>query len=223
MTNAERYLRKARESLASAKADALAERYNSAANRGYYACFQAAVAALLHWNIRGMTTNWEHRFVAEEFADKLVRRRKLFAHGEARVLNDFFAARIVGDYRERDISRFDADGAVALAERFVAAVGGKMGRNQVADSAAEYGAMKTKPRDPMECVEEVKQAILRDFPDVEIMADRRNERDFTLDVWGIEDGMRERFSETYDLVTDILIDDDVWVVVIPLPRNEPDD
>ena len=45
MTEAERYLAKASESLASARADNRARRYNAAANRAHYAAFQDAGAA----------------------------------------------------------------------------------------------------------------------------------------------------------------------------------
>lgn len=48
------FLLKARESLASAEADLKAGRFNSAANRAYYAAFQAAVAMLVeHGHGRG--------------------------------------------------------------------------------------------------------------------------------------------------------------------------
>ena len=72
MTEAERYLAKARESLASARANVKARRYNSAANRGYYAAFQAAVAALIHAGIRPDDDDWGHRFVMSQFSGKLI-------------------------------------------------------------------------------------------------------------------------------------------------------
>ncbi|MEO8457072.1 MAG: HEPN domain-containing protein [Chloroflexota bacterium] len=75
-TEHERYLRKARESLASAQADVRARRSNSAANRAYYAAFQAAVAALIQHDIRP-TGNWEHEFVANRFSGKLVWRMNI--------------------------------------------------------------------------------------------------------------------------------------------------
>ena len=66
MTEVERYLRKARESLASAAADVRAKRHNSAANRSYYAAFQAAVAALIHAGIQRPAATWQHRFVTSQ-------------------------------------------------------------------------------------------------------------------------------------------------------------
>jgi uncharacterized protein (UPF0332 family) len=41
------YLAKASESLLTAESELVNGRYNSCANRCYYACFQAAIAALL--------------------------------------------------------------------------------------------------------------------------------------------------------------------------------
>jgi uncharacterized protein (UPF0332 family) len=56
------YLIKAVESLTSAQIDYMAARYNSCANRAYYACFQAAVAALLAAGIRPASPRgeWSH-------------------------------------------------------------------------------------------------------------------------------------------------------------------
>ena len=46
------FLLKAEESLSGAESEFANERYNSCANRCYYACFQAAIAALLTEGIR---------------------------------------------------------------------------------------------------------------------------------------------------------------------------
>ena len=63
------YLTKAVESLASAQVDYAAARYNSCANRVYYACFQAAVAALLAVGTRPANPRgeWSHEFVQSQF------------------------------------------------------------------------------------------------------------------------------------------------------------
>ncbi len=45
------FLEKALESLSSAESDLVGRRYNSGANRCYYACFQAAISALLRADI----------------------------------------------------------------------------------------------------------------------------------------------------------------------------
>ena len=69
------WLTKAHESLTTAESEFLNERYNSCANRCYYACFQAAIAALLHAGIRPRDPqgDWGHAFVQAQFAGDLVR------------------------------------------------------------------------------------------------------------------------------------------------------
>jgi len=66
---------KARESLAGAERELALGRYNNAANRAYYACFHAAVVALLRGHIRREI--WSHDEVQSLFAGLLVNRRKL--------------------------------------------------------------------------------------------------------------------------------------------------
>ncbi len=64
------YLAKARESLAGAESELANGRYNNCANRCYYACFQAAVAALVQHGIRppgGQRAAWGHAFVQAQF------------------------------------------------------------------------------------------------------------------------------------------------------------
>src|SRR5712691_1768890 len=82
------YLSKAVESLISAQADSVAARYNSCANRAYYACFQAAVAALLAAGIRPASPRgeWSHEFVQSQFNGLLITRRKLYPITLRRVL-----------------------------------------------------------------------------------------------------------------------------------------
>src|SRR5687767_6597204 len=50
------YLAKARESLVGAESEHAARRYNNAANRCYYACYQAAVAALTNAGVHPLGT-----------------------------------------------------------------------------------------------------------------------------------------------------------------------
>src|SRR5215831_8795083 len=60
------YLIKATESLQTAESEFANGRYNSCANRCYYACFQAAIAALLSDGIRS-SGQWSHEFVQGGF------------------------------------------------------------------------------------------------------------------------------------------------------------
>jgi uncharacterized protein (UPF0332 family) len=68
------YLIKAVKSLTSAHVDWAAARYNSGANRAYYACFQAAVAAFLAAGVRPASPRgeWSHEFVQSQFNGVLI-------------------------------------------------------------------------------------------------------------------------------------------------------
>jgi uncharacterized protein (UPF0332 family) len=217
---AERYLRKARESVASARADLRAKRRNSAANRAYYAAFQAAVAALIHWRARTSDSKFEHRFVSGEFSNRLIKRRKVIDRRFARTLSDLFAIRLVGDYRATDVSGRQAESSVDRAEEIVAEIGAKIEAGLIREAESEYGTMKaTKTREPKQCLEEVRDWIAERFPHVTFGVEPRGERDFTLEAFGVTDDDWDKFQDVYELTTDILVDHDVWVVVLPLPPH----
>lgn len=83
---------KAEESLAGAVSEFEFGRYNNVANRAYYACFQAAVAALALAGIRpqGGRDVWGHSFVQSQFAGQLISRRKRFPAELRNVLSEMF-------------------------------------------------------------------------------------------------------------------------------------
>ena len=222
-TEPERYLRKARESLASAQADVRGRRYNSAANRAYYAAFQAAVAALIHFRVRKADTEWQHRFVSEEFSGKLITWRKVFEERYRETLNELFAVRIIGDYRDLDVSARKAREALRDAASFVESVTAKLGRRGTAEESTNYGTSAVKARTaarPRKLVADLEATIKGDYPDVEIRVTRRGARDYTMDVYGITDERFPKFKKIYGLTSDILVDHDVWIVVLPLPYLE---
>ncbi len=226
MTEAERYLRKARESLASAKADARARRYNSAANRAYYAAFQAAVAALIFYRVRSADSEWQHRFVAEEFSGKLIRRRKEFAASLGNALPQLFQLRIKADYELNDVSKRDADRAAGRANELVDAVSKTIGQPTISETKSSYEAvMKTRQtsKAPEQYVEDVKKKIIENYPDVDFKVQQRGPRDFTLRVYGDYPEMSEVSESLGDMTIDILNDHDVWIVVLALERHLPDD
>lgn len=68
MDDAPVYLAKASESLTTPESELVQGRYNSCANRCYYACFQAAVVALLRDGIRAKGGRWSHTYVQSQFA-----------------------------------------------------------------------------------------------------------------------------------------------------------
>ena len=65
------YLTKAIESLLTAEIESINGRYNNCANRCYYACFQAAITALLSEGIRP-AGQWNHQFVQAQFVGVLI-------------------------------------------------------------------------------------------------------------------------------------------------------
>lgn len=74
------YVERALESLAGAASEVANGRYNNAANRAYYARFQAAVAGLSWAGVtpRSASREWSHAFVPAQFDGELINRRKLY-------------------------------------------------------------------------------------------------------------------------------------------------
>jgi uncharacterized protein (UPF0332 family) len=219
-TEAERYLRKAQESLASAEADVGAGRYNSAANRAYYAAFQAAVAALLHWGIRGANTRWEHQFVPAEFATHLIRRRRIFPAEYRAALNELFYLRITGDYESADVSQSLARSAVGRARSLVGTITTKIESRGLQEPESAYNVgMTTKAKGANDYIDEFKAKILESYPDVDFEVQQRGEGQFTLRVYGDYDEMLAVPLLVSERAMDALEFDDIWIVVLGLPRR----
>jgi uncharacterized protein (UPF0332 family) len=117
--DADDYLAKALESLASAEADLAAGRYNSSMNRCYFACFQAAVSVLVKEGIVSGRVRHPHHFVQASFTTRLIERRKLLPQRLAEVLQDLIVLRHQADYRVSGISRTKATQSVSRARDFV--------------------------------------------------------------------------------------------------------
>lgn len=128
MEEAQAYLVKALESLTSAEVDHIAARYNSCANRVYYTCFQAAVAALLTAGIRPANPRgeWSHEFVHSQFNGVLIHRRKLYPASLRRVLRDVLAVREKADYTVSTVSAPVATRVLKQAQVFVQAIQEKL-------------------------------------------------------------------------------------------------
>lgn len=121
------YLAKAAESLAGAEVAFAGRRYNNCANRCYYACFQAAIAALMEAGIRppgGARGAWGHAFVKAEFAGRLVYRRKRYPTALRDVLEQTLQARQRADYRVETVGQAQAARGLDRARRFVGAIQG---------------------------------------------------------------------------------------------------
>jgi len=115
------YLTKAEESLRTAESEFANGRYNSCANRCYYACFQAAIAALLAEGIRARG-QWSHEFVQGQFVGVLINQRHLYETQLRRVLADNQHVREKADYRPELVNATQASRALRRTRTFVAAV-----------------------------------------------------------------------------------------------------
>lgn len=118
------FLDKARESLAGAEAGFSAGRYNNCANRCYYACFQAAIAALRRAGIRprGASGEWSHAFVPAQFDGLLIGRRKLYPAGLRGSLARNYALRQTADYETDLVTQGAAARALRRTRDFVQAI-----------------------------------------------------------------------------------------------------
>src|SRR5215475_11289319 len=113
------YLAKASESMLTAKSEFVNGRYNSCANRCYYACFQAAIAALLREGIRPRG-QWSHEFVQGQFVGVLINQRHLYDRELRRVLADNQSLRDKADYRAELVTATQAGRALRRSRTFVA-------------------------------------------------------------------------------------------------------
>lgn len=117
------YLSKSKESLASAKDNLKSKRYNSCANRAYYACYQAAIAALLKHGISpvGGKGLLKHDFVQSQFG-ALIKRKKIYPSKIRAHLPNLMDTRITADYKAAAVSKKEAGRVLQKAKRFVSIV-----------------------------------------------------------------------------------------------------
>lgn len=115
------FLIKAEENLASATSELVNGRHDACANRAYYACFQAAIVALVGAGIRPSNPdgNWSHGFVQSQFAGRLVHRRKLYPTTLRDTLPRLEALREKADYEAILVSQAEAQRALERARAIV--------------------------------------------------------------------------------------------------------
>ena len=116
------FLFKAAESLASAEADFAARRYNSCANRAYYAAFQGAVCALSRAGIGPPQGEWGHSFVQAEFVGQLINRRKTYPADLRATLLDNLVLRHRADYDTQQVTEAQAFRALHRTRGFLDAI-----------------------------------------------------------------------------------------------------
>ena len=123
MSEAEQiFLAKAQESLAGAESEFSNARYNNTANRCYYACFQAAIAALTRAGLEARGGMWGHSYVQSEFTGELVNRRKSYSSDLRDTLNQNLALRERADYRAQHITQTQALRCLRRSRRFVESI-----------------------------------------------------------------------------------------------------
>jgi uncharacterized protein (UPF0332 family) len=119
-------LQKAQESLAGAESECANRRFNNCANRSYYACFQAAVAALRANGVQPRGGRWSHSALQAVFNEHLVLRRKALPSDLRDSLSRNLELRHSADYETDPISEISAARALRRARTFVAAVAGEV-------------------------------------------------------------------------------------------------
>jgi uncharacterized protein (UPF0332 family) len=118
------YLDKAGESLAGAESEFANARYNNSVSRAYYACFQAAIHALLLNGVRprGVHAQWGHDFVQAEFVGLLINRRKLYPADLRQTLFRNLNLRHEADYSRTTVRPLEASRVLRRSRQFVDAV-----------------------------------------------------------------------------------------------------
>ena|SRR5512144_708277 len=119
---ANNYLEKAAESLAGAESEYVNGRYNNCSNRCYYACFQAAITALLIGGLRPAGQQWSHMFVQGRFIGDLINRRKQYAAGHRDTLPRVYDLRLMADYDDEPVTQTQAMRALRRSRDLVTAV-----------------------------------------------------------------------------------------------------
>jgi len=128
VSRADPFLEKALESLAGAEAEFRVARYNNCANRAYYACFQAAIAALIQAGIHPRGGQWGHEFVPAQFDGVLINRRHLYPRERRGVLERARSLRLRADYDQDQVAGAETDRVLRRTRLFVAAVAAEVQR-----------------------------------------------------------------------------------------------
>ena len=118
------FMERAAECLDGAASELVNGRRHNCANRAYYACYQAALAALIQFGVRPGQPDPElgHNAVQSFFALELVQRRKVFPSEMRRTLPELIGLRHAADYWAAGVSDREASRALSRARAFVETV-----------------------------------------------------------------------------------------------------
>ena len=123
------FLSPAQERPAGAESEYDNARYKNAANRAYFACFHAAIAALELVNVRPPSgkREWTHVFVQGQFPGLLINRRKLYPAEMRDARSQTRRLRQHADYDGLPVTRTEAARSLSRARDFVAGVASRGG------------------------------------------------------------------------------------------------
>ena len=123
----EKFLAKAKENFSAARILERRKKYSSAANRAYYAAWQAQLAALQKLKpIRKTRGIYKHRSVVEAFQSRLVGKDKPFGVGMISDISKLASLRVKADYETDDVSARDADDCAKICQRIVEGIRKKL-------------------------------------------------------------------------------------------------
>jgi uncharacterized protein (UPF0332 family) len=124
------FLHKAVEEVAGAELEFDNGWYNNCANRSYYACFHAAIAALQRAGIRPRQDAWSHDFVPAQFDCVLIYRRHLYPTELRGTLAQTYALRAKADYSEDLVTQTEANRLLRRTRTFVQTIQTRGGEPQ---------------------------------------------------------------------------------------------
>ncbi len=113
---------KALESLAGADSELANRRFNNCANRAYYACYQAAIAAVTRDGIQSTGVQWSHEGGASSFDGILINRRTRYGSDLRGTIDRIHAVRVRADYGLQYVSEVEMQRIIRRARSFVAAI-----------------------------------------------------------------------------------------------------
>jgi len=95
--------------------------YNACANRAYYASLQAALASLEANGFK--RTRIDHGIVQADFAQRLIKRKKVYPNKFKSYLSDMQAVRDQADYSVKNVSKKLASVQLFQATEFIEIIG----------------------------------------------------------------------------------------------------
>ncbi len=100
---------------------------NVAANRGYYAVYQAELAALQKLDPVALPkTGWQHPTVVKAFNHRLTRKKKIFPSSIIAKVNILEGLRIKADYKAEGVTGQEAQTCFTLANGIVKVIRRKL-------------------------------------------------------------------------------------------------